>query len=212
MLLVTLALDPPVIEWLIFAGTYAMRTASKPAVKRTFGALLLFAFFLLAVISIPTDSTFEPKPTSPVLTSAFATSKLEAYRTAHRTLTDPLQRCLYHRDSGIPDWYSIPRLCWGEMLVDKLQAVKGAIRADAKALFKETCAAVRKLRGHFGGGQGAAAKSEKETESANQQNQSNPAEIFWDRMWENMLTNVRQCLDWFMDTILSLSARMKAAH
>lgn len=62
VLLVTLALDPPILEWLCVAIAYAMRVASKPAVKRTFGALLVLVFFLLAVISIPTTRPSRPSP------------------------------------------------------------------------------------------------------------------------------------------------------
>lgn len=106
-----------------------MRVASKPAVKQTFGALLVLVFFLLAVISIPTDPAFEAEPydllgatttsssrtittaynnlvhetKDSLLISALATSKIEAYQAAHDTLTDPLQRCLYHRDNKVPD-------------------------------------------------------------------------------------------------------------
>jgi hypothetical protein len=59
---------------------------------------------------------------------ARAQSELLAYRGAYETLTDPLLRCIYHRDAGTPDWYGVPKLCWGELAVDRLQSAKTATR------------------------------------------------------------------------------------
>jgi hypothetical protein len=53
------------------------------------------------------------------------------YKETYTTLTDPLQRCVYHRDNKIPDWYGIPQSCKGELAVDKLQTAKRIIR-DSK--------------------------------------------------------------------------------
>jgi curved DNA-binding protein CbpA len=240
VLLVILATDPSIIDWLIFASTYAMRAASKPAVKRTFAALLIFAFFLLATISIPTDPALEFNSTTPygllgvtttsssktittaydnlvhetkdsVLISTLATSKLEAYQAAHKTLTDPLQRCLYHRDNKVPDWYGVPKLCWGEMLVDKLQAAKGSIRvsADAKAPLKETRAAMRKLRGLPDGAQETESKPAEKSKSAKSTPQSNPTESLWARMPKPTLTSVQQSLNGTKEAIITLPAKMK---
>ncbi|KAK3301768.1 uncharacterized protein B0T15DRAFT_544562 [Chaetomium strumarium] len=57
-----------------------------------------------------------------------ARNDLLGCREAYETLTDPLLRCVYHRDQGMPDWYGVPKLCWGEVVVEKLQSARTVMR------------------------------------------------------------------------------------
>ncbi|KAK4195361.1 hypothetical protein QBC40DRAFT_186011 [Triangularia verruculosa] len=46
---------------------------------------------------------------------------------AYLTLSDPLERCYWHRDTGVRDWYGVPALCWDEIVRDKLQMLRDAV-------------------------------------------------------------------------------------
>ncbi|CAP65728.1 uncharacterized protein PODANS_7_695 [Podospora anserina S mat+] len=56
--------------------------------------------------------------------------KIAEIQNAHLTLTDSLERCFWHRDTGVRDWYGRPFLCWDEMVKDKLEALRDAIAQD----------------------------------------------------------------------------------
>ncbi|KAK0671328.1 hypothetical protein QBC41DRAFT_219732 [Cercophora samala] len=49
---------------------------------------------------------------------------------AHLTITDPLERCYWHRDTGVRDWYGLPSLCWDEIVKEKLEALRDAIAQE----------------------------------------------------------------------------------
>ena len=50
------------------------------------------------------------------------------YRIAYETLTDPFQRCVYHRASNTAEWYGlVPVFCWGEGGVGWLMRAKEAV-------------------------------------------------------------------------------------
>ncbi len=52
----------------------------------------------------------------------------EMYRIAYETLTDPFQRCVYHRASNTAEWYGlVPVFCWGEGGVGWLMRAKEAV-------------------------------------------------------------------------------------
>lgn len=97
------------------------------------------------------------------------------------------------------------------MLVDKLEAVKGSIRAsaDAKAPLKETRAAMRRLRGLSDSAQETASKSAEKTKSAKSAPQLNPTESFRARMPKPTLTGVQQSLNGTKEAIITFPARMK---
>ncbi|KAK3296468.1 uncharacterized protein B0H64DRAFT_461694 [Chaetomium fimeti] len=203
--------------------------ASKPIVRRLLGAFVLLAFFLLAVLTIPTDLVLDPKATTPydilgvkttssagtitsvynnlvretkenVFISTLATPKLETYRVAHETLTNPLQRCVYHRDNKVPDWYGVPQLCWGELVVDKLHAAKTAIRGPVDA---------KESKGSSDSGQEPAPQLAKKTKPAKSTKESVPTESYRAGMSETKLTGVRQCLNWSKNTILAVPSKTK---
>lgn len=79
--------------------------------------------------------------------------QLAAYQEAHETLVDPLRRCVYHRDSEVPDWYGIPRLCWGERAIDSVQGAKRAVErwTGLDRSMSRLYGLVRKLKGLPGG-------------------------------------------------------------
>lgn len=55
-------------------------------------------------------------------------TRLAGLQSSYETLADPYQRCIYHRDERLPDWYGVPRLCCGELVLDKLKVAKSAIK------------------------------------------------------------------------------------
>src|SRR5687768_14379212 len=84
---VILALNLPVTECLAVAGVYGMQAASKPSARRLFGAFILLAFCLLAVITMPTDLFLESKPTNPYdLLGVKTTSSTGTITTAYNNL------------------------------------------------------------------------------------------------------------------------------
>ncbi|SPQ26265.1 176c6778-aea7-4249-9c9f-3992945227ae [Thermothielavioides terrestris] len=74
-------------------------------------------------------------------------SQLAAYEQAYEILTDRLQRCIYHRDTGIPDWYGVPMLCWVEKARARLKAAKRRVEEAWDSPFDELYESVRKLAG-----------------------------------------------------------------
>jgi hypothetical protein len=151
------AFQPQVADYLVIAGAHCVQATPKPRIEWLLGILTTLA--ILASIASPISPYLETTPHTPysllgvTTTSSTAqithayhdlvhrtqtgiqlgtvadVSQLTAYRGAYEILTDPLQRCVYHRDNELPDWYGVPKLCWGELAVDRLQAAKGVVRA-----------------------------------------------------------------------------------
>jgi len=55
---------------------------------------------------------------------------IQATERAYETITDDLLRCKYHRGTLIPDWYGVPKLCWGEMAINWLEKYKAGLQAQ----------------------------------------------------------------------------------
>ena len=55
---------------------------------------------------------------------------IQATESAYETITDDLLRCKYHRGTLIPDWYGVPKLCWGEMAINWLEKYKAGLQAQ----------------------------------------------------------------------------------
>ncbi|KAL2182120.1 uncharacterized protein P884DRAFT_274548 [Thermothelomyces heterothallicus CBS 202.75] len=84
---------------------------------------------------------------------------LRAYHDAYLTLIDPLRRCVYHRDTGIPDWYGVPATCWGSLAVNRLRAAQRLVRArlGGDDPLPHATAALRLLKARFRFAAGGAA-------------------------------------------------------
>ncbi|KAK4039388.1 hypothetical protein C8A01DRAFT_16605, partial [Parachaetomium inaequale] len=207
--LLTSVFQPQLADYLVVAGAHCVQAAPKPRIEWLLGILTSLA--ILTSITNPMGPYLQETSHTPysllgVTTTSSTTqithayndlvhktqtgiqlgtvadvSQLTAYRGAYETLTDPLQRCVYHRDNDVPDWYGVPKLCWGELAVDRLQAAKGVIRARMGSNLS--------FEGKFWGS--------KETASAPAE--STPGGGFW--AWPTaLLTTWRQCLNWVTST------------
>jgi hypothetical protein len=66
------------------------------------------------------SATLQEKPLFSTIIGGMSPPQMEALRRYSEILTDPLQRCVYHKDTGRPDWYGVPRFCWSEAVLGKL--------------------------------------------------------------------------------------------
>jgi hypothetical protein len=73
--------------------------------------------------------THEARTRGPFGSGLFAGKQLEAYRKAYTTITVPFQRCVYHQENNIPDWYGVPSplMCEVEVAINELEAAKADI-------------------------------------------------------------------------------------
>jgi hypothetical protein len=138
------------------------------------------------------------------LTSDKRGSARGTYKDAYTTLADPLQRCVYHRDNKIPDWYGVPQSCKGELAVDKLQAAKRIIR-DSKVVddsFDKIDAKIQILRDRL--------------QSFQLKNKTNPAEPVkptipekasrtLSALWRRTVNTPRGCSQWLGSQVKRLS-------
>jgi hypothetical protein len=125
------------------------------------------------------------------------------YKTAYKTLTDPLQRCVYHRDNKVPDWYGVPQSCKGELTIEKLQATKNLIRRSkvVDSSFEKMNAAVDTLKGRI--------KSYRDTTSpAGPVNLSVTEKVLRApaRLWSATVNTARGCSQWFGRQVRGLPA------
>ncbi|KAK4237606.1 hypothetical protein C8A03DRAFT_15862 [Achaetomium macrosporum] len=179
MMLATLS--PLMAEFLLSACEFGLSIVSEPALDWSLalgGMLGSFVFFHFIVGPIDATKQRQQNPYTLLgVTTASSHSEITdayykmmdntrrhghldlveagldlfAYREAYETLTDRLQRCVYHRDVEIPDWYGVPKLCWGELAIDTLQCAKTATQAwtGPEDAFAKMPASIHTLRKRF---------------------------------------------------------------
>ncbi|KAK4108963.1 hypothetical protein N656DRAFT_771425 [Canariomyces notabilis] len=99
------------------------------------------------------SAALQEKPLFSTSIGGMSPSQMEALRRYSEILTDPLQRCVYHKDTGMPDWYGVPRSCWSEGVLDKLTTTVeplGALSPSATGLNR--AGAYHLLGGFWSGG------------------------------------------------------------
>ncbi|KAK4154924.1 hypothetical protein C8A00DRAFT_32282 [Chaetomidium leptoderma] len=160
------AFSPLLAQCLLLVSAHRVRIASNP--EWIMGAacfsVAFLAFFSVNFIDPSTLTPYTLLGVTPTSTSYEITNAYDQrVRTAvslgwfadhaqltdaYETLMDPLQRCVYHRANGIPDWYGIPTVCLGEFAIDKLQAAKSFVPGwtDSKKTFGKMHPAIRSLR------------------------------------------------------------------
>jgi hypothetical protein len=73
--------------------------------------------------------THKAETGGPLGLGLFAGKQLAAYHKAYTTITNPFQRCVYHQENNIPDWYGVPppMMCWAEAAINELEDAKADI-------------------------------------------------------------------------------------
>ncbi|KAL2142547.1 hypothetical protein VTI28DRAFT_1050 [Corynascus sepedonium] len=220
--MVLAACSPSFGEYLVSAGEHGARMISKQ------GTRWLVATALTSIASVVPTINPEPQPLETPysvlgVTTSSSTSGItrayedlisktwrgkrrQAYHDAYQTLVDPLQRCIFHRDSGIPDWYGVPTLCGSEFAIDRLWAAKRFLRARLgdDDLFSKTAAAIRLLKAKFIETAQTASALTNATPSQTPPCAQQQADLFG-TIW-------RRCLKWFNSTLFVLLAAIKFAR
>ncbi|KAK4246062.1 hypothetical protein C7999DRAFT_42454 [Corynascus novoguineensis] len=220
--MVLAACSPSFGEYLVSAGEHGARMVSKQ------GTRWLVATVLTSIASVVPTIKPGPQPLETPysvlgVTTSSSTSEItrayedltsktwrekrrQAYHDAYQTLVDPLQRCIYHRNSGIPDWYGVPTLCGSEFAIDRLWAAKRFIRARLgdDDLSPKAAAALHLLKAKFietaKTASALANATSRQTPPCAQQ-QADLSDTVW-----------RRCLNWFKPTLFVLLAAIKFAR
>ncbi|KAL2166162.1 hypothetical protein VTG60DRAFT_3168 [Thermothelomyces hinnuleus] len=120
---------------------------------------------------------------------------LRAYHDAYLTLIDPLRRCVYHRDTGIPDWYGVPATCWGSLAVNRLRAAQRLVRArlGGDDPLPHATAALRLLKARF---RFAASGAAAAVEAAPKHPATTAGPTLWAWQQAVLLSAWGECLRW----------------